>query len=87
MTAASATTHESSLLLTLEEISQLVSHLTWARVDVHELRPQDWSHTRVKAIHDGVRAKAEEFFRALPEERRAWFSSDVFPNEYKHWMP
>jgi len=68
-----------------EEISQLLSHLTWARVEVHELHPQDWSYERARRIYDAIRGKAETFFKSLPEDRRAWFISDVFPNEYQYW--
>ena len=68
-----------------DDISQLVSHLTWDRVEVHELRPQDWSHARLNTIHDSIREKARAFFKAIPGERHAWFSSGVFPNEHRFW--
>ena len=67
-----------------DAISQLVSHLTWDRVD-HELRPQDWSYSRLKDIHDDVRAKAERFFATVPRERHSWFTAEFFPKEYEHW--
>ena len=68
------------------EISQLLSHLTWERVRIHELRTQDWSYARARGIYDAIRDKAKAFFDVLPEERRAWFASKVFRNEYKNWV-
>ena len=68
------------------EISQLVSHLTWQRVEVHELRTQDWSLDRLKHIFTDVQMKAAEFLGDLPPEKREWFSSDAFPEEYRHWL-
>jgi hypothetical protein len=68
-----------------QEISQLLSHLTWARVDIHELRPQDWSYSRLSKTFDAIRAKAVAFMAELPEEERVWFTCDAFPNEYRHW--
>jgi hypothetical protein len=67
------------------EISQLLSHLTWARVNIHELRPQDWSYTRLSKTFDAVRAKAVAFLAELPEPQRQWFTCDAFPHEFRHW--
>ena len=65
-------------------ISQLVSHLTWDRVD-HELRPQDWSYSRLQRIHDAINTKAQRFFTAVPRDRHVWFSAEFFPKEFEHW--
>jgi hypothetical protein len=70
-----------------DEISQLVSHLTWDRVVIHELRPQDWSHGHLEEIHDAIQAKARATFAAIPSERHAWFTCDPFPDEFRHWTP
>jgi hypothetical protein len=66
------------------EINQLVSHLTWERVTVHELRPQDWSYSRLERTYDSIQSKAKLFFLAIPKERLSWFTAEVFPEEYKH---
>jgi hypothetical protein len=68
------------------EINQLVSHLTWQRVTEHELRPQDWSYSRLKRIYDSIQSKARSFFLAIPRERHSWFVATAFPEEYKHWV-
>ena len=69
-----------------DAISQLVSHLSWDRVELYELRPQDWRYARLKDIYDGVRAKAERFFAAIPGDHHPWFTAEFFPGEYKHWI-
>ena len=69
-----------------KEISQLLSHLTWARVQVHEPNPPDLGYGRARQVYDAIGAKAEKFFRALSEEQRSWFSSDAFPNEHSRWL-
>ena len=68
-----------------DEISQLVSHLTWERVTVHELRGQDWSYDRLSSIYEGIRSKAQAFFSAIPGEGHEWFSTDDFPAESRNW--
>lgn len=68
-----------------DEISQLVSHLTWDRVTDHETRAQDWGHKRLQDIHDAIRLKAKQFFANIPHERVAWFASARFPHEYGFW--
>ena len=47
------------------KISQLVSHLTWDRVTIHELQSQDWSYPRLKDIYDRLRSKAQETFSEI----------------------
>jgi len=69
-----------------DQISQLLSHLTWARVQVHEPDPPDLGYGRARWLHDAVAEKADAFFNALPEDRRKWFSSRRFPDEYLHWL-
>ena len=69
-----------------DEISQLLSHLTWERVEVHERRLQDWSHARLKRIRDDIAQKARAFFQAIPQDRQAWFGAEAFPQEYKQWV-
>lgn len=68
-----------------DEISALLSHLTWARVNTHELQPQDWSFPRLSKTFDAIRAKAVAFLADLPEAERQWFTCDAFPNEFRHW--
>jgi len=68
-----------------DEISQLVSHLTWDRVVKHELRTQDWSNGRLQRIHDDIKVKAAAFFAAIPQDSVEWFSSPAFPHEYRYW--
>ncbi len=68
-----------------DEISQLVTHLSWDRVEVHELRPQDWGYSRLKEIYDRIQSKATNFFAAVPREGHAWFTADFFPREYENW--
>jgi hypothetical protein len=82
--APAARDKDSDMQTLREEINQLVSHLTWQRVTVHELRPQDWSYSRLKRVHDAIRLKAKVFFGAIGEERH-WFTAEAFPEEYKHW--
>lgn len=69
-----------------DEISQLVSNLTWDRVTVHEPKVQDWSHARLSRINDLMRKKASEVFGSIPAECHGWFASDAFPNELQHWL-
>jgi hypothetical protein len=68
------------------EINQLISHLTWQRVTKHELRPQDWSYSRLNRIYESIQSKARSFFIAIPEDRHSWFTANAFPEEYKHWV-
>ena len=69
-----------------DQISQLLSHLTWARVQVHEPDPPDLGYGRGRWIYDAIAKKAAAFFAALSEESRKWFSAKGFVNEYQHWM-
>ena len=67
------------------DISQLVSHLTWDRVETHEARQLDWSLGRLRDISDQIRGKASAFFKDIGE-RQSWFSHDWFPGEYREWI-
>jgi hypothetical protein len=69
-----------------DEISQLVSHLTWARVEVHELSPNDWSHQRLTKIWKDIGDKARAFFHAISSEQCRAFSAAPFPEEYRNWI-
>jgi hypothetical protein len=69
-----------------DDISQLLSHLTWDRVTVHESKRLDWSYRRTKSIHDSIQAKARSFFGSIPKDRQPWFFAAEFPEEYKHWL-
>ncbi len=68
------------------DISQLVSHLTWQRVTVHELRSQEWSYHRLETIFEAVHAKAKAFFAGLSTIEQGWFSAGEFPDEFKNWI-
>jgi hypothetical protein len=68
------------------EISQLLSHLTWDRVQVHEPDPPDMGYARARWIYDAISGKADSFFRGMSEEQRGWFTSTFFSNEYLHWL-
>jgi len=69
-----------------DEISQLLSHLTWERV-VHERRSSGWTYERLQGIRDAIAKKAQAFFLAIPPDRHAWFDVKAFPQEYRQWMP
>jgi hypothetical protein len=69
-----------------DQISQLLSHLTWARVQVHEPQPPDLGYGRARSVYGAIAAKAEMFFQGLSAEHRGWFSSRAFPDEHRHWL-
>jgi len=69
-----------------DQISQLLSHLTWARVQVHEPDPPDLGYGRARWIYDAIALKADAFFKGLSEDNRKWFSARGFVNEYQQWM-
>ncbi len=69
-----------------DEISQLLSHLTWARVQVHEPSPPDLGYGRARSVYDAIAGKAKGFFESLSAERRSWFSVRGFHDESRHWL-
>ena len=69
-----------------DQISQLLSHLTWARVQLHEPDPPDLGYGRGRWVFEAIAGKADTFFKGLPEDRRKWFSAKGFHDEYRHWI-
>ena len=69
-----------------DQISQLLSHLTWARVQVHEPDPPDLGYARGRWVYEAIASKAATFFKGLSEDRRKWFSAKGFHDEYRHWL-